>query len=527
MKKNFTRWLTALLACVLLWPLLVQPAEAAEATLSGATSLRAGNSVTVTFAISGSGLLAIDADLSYDSDALELLGSKQLMGSGWDMQQNGNKFILYDTQQTNPIEGSEKVFSVTFRVKSGVDIGRKVSASLSGTTSDGSAESAFSASWSATIQAPLSSDAKLKDLRCANATLDFTGATEYHITVPYAVSSLELDWDRSHSAAEVSVSGNKLRVGSNTVTITVTAENGNIKRYYLYVKRQQDPSYTPGTDALLKSLQVSAGTLSPAFAPEICEYVLYLPNETTRLELTGVARDSKAQGVQQIGSSDLPEGTTTLTMRCTAEDGTTTQDYQIHVVRMPAFTGTLPEILVPEETVEPTAPLPPAEPQPEPKPTLELPLAIPLPYLCNVSIWWVAGAALALLLLLVWLLAWLMGRRSGRKKALRQRQAQTTTPAAQEETPTAGKATRKTAEEAPAAPVEEVRSEEASPAEDTPPAQEEVPTGEDVLFVEDRPFTREEPTQEPPAPTQPHPSKPLDELDGMSLDDLLEDIRNM
>ena len=178
MKKNFTRWLTALLVCALFCPLLVQPAEAAEATLSGATSLRAGNSVTVTFAISGSGLLAIDADLSYDSDALELLGSKQLMGSGWDMQQNGNKFILYDTQQTNPIDGSEKVFSVTFRVKSGVDIGRKVSASLSGTTSDGSAESAFSASWSATIQAPLSSDAKLKDLRCANATLDFTGATE-------------------------------------------------------------------------------------------------------------------------------------------------------------------------------------------------------------------------------------------------------------------------------------------------------------------------------------------------------------
>ena len=591
MKKPFTRLLASLLVCLLLCPLLLQRAEAASASLSGSSSLRAGNSVTVTFSVSGSGLLAVDANLKYDSSSLELVGTKQLIGGSWDMQQNGNKFILYDTKQTSPINSSKKVFSVTFRVKSNVDVGDTVSASVSGTASDGASESSFSASWSAKIKAPLSSDAKLTDLRCSNADLKFTGATEYYITVPYSVSSLKLDWDRSHSGADVSVSGNKLSVGSNTVTITVTAEDGTVKRYYIYAKRQQDPNYVPSTDAYLKSLKVSVGTLSPAFDPEVTEYVVYLANETDRLELTGVARDSKAENVRQVGTSNLPDEPHVLLMRCTAEDGKTIRDYKVHVIRMPAFAGTLPEIIAPEELVEPE-PVPPAEPEPEPEPTLELPLLITLPYIGDVEIWWVAGAALLLLFLLVWLLAWAIGRRSGRRKALRQLNAQAAAavPVSEEETPAA-----EPVPEAPAAPVETAPAEEPVPAEEVPaeeasleeaspevqetvteeaPAAEETapaeaepvgespaeeapaestpaavpvvdtpaepvtppeavsaadpaPIEEDPVFTEERPFAHEEAPQPQSAPTPDRPSEVLEELGGMSLDDLLEDIRNM
>lgn len=612
MKKRFSHLLHALLLCAVLLSLVPQRAEAAGASFSGTSSLRAGNSVTVTFSVSGSNILAIDANLSYDSDSLELLGTKQLIGGSWDMQQNGSKFILYDTKQTSPINSSKNVFSVTFRVKSGVKTGTTVSASVSGTASDGSSESSIGASWSATIKAPLSGDANLTDLRCSNAELNFNGNTEYRITVPYSVSSLSLDWDRSHSGADVSVSGNKLSVGSNTVTITVTAENGNTKRYYIYVKRQQDPNYVPSTDARLKRITVSEGTLSPAFDPDIHEYVVYLPNEIDRLELDGTLLDSKAIGARQVGSSNLPsdKSSTVLLMRCTAEDDKTILDYKIHVIRMPAFSGELPEIIAPEE--KETAPSAPTTPEPEP--TLELPLLVTLPYVGDVEIWWVAGAALALLLLLVWLLAWAIGRRGGRRKALRQlakqaAEAETApvqpitqetlaavTPPAKEEASAEEAAPAK--EDAPS--VEEAPAEEeASPAEESP-AEEETPTKEDSPTEEEAPAKEETPTEEAPAKEEPpveetppveeippvvevpvkeetpikeeapaveatsaaeespvkeeapaieeapteeaapaaeeaksaaplfhRSSEPLEELGGMSLDELLEDIRNM
>ena len=581
MKKRLPTLLYTLFLCFTLLCVAPQRAEAASSSFTGSSSLRAGNTVTVTFAVSGTDVSYIEASLRYDSSTLEYHGSKKIIGGKWDMQENNGKFQLEDTSQSSLINSSKSVFSVTFRVKSNVPAGTTVSASISGYVSNMSGDSNVSASWSAKILPPLSSDAKLTDLRCSNADLKFTGSTEYYITVPYSVSSLKLDWDRSHSGADVSVSGNKLSVGSNTVTITVTAEDGTVKRYYIYAKRQQDPNYVPSTDAYLKSLKVSVGTLSPAFDPEITEYVVYLANEIERLELSGTARDSKAENVRQVGTSNLPDEPHVMLMRCTAEDGKTIRDYKVHVIRMPAFTGTLPEIIAPEELVEPE-PAPPAEPEPEPDPTLELPLLITLPYVGQVEIWWVAGAALFLLLLLVWLLAWAIGRRGGRKKALRQMNAQAAVaPIPEEETPAEEPVPEVPAAPVEAPPAEEVPSEEpveepapetqeeiveeapvaeepapadvepveVAPAEEIPaepapvvvpvadapaepvappeeaPAEEPAPVEEDPVFTEEQPFTHEDAPQ--PRSTPDRPSEVLEELGGISLDDLLEDIRNM
>ena len=583
MKKRFSFLVRAALLLVLVVTLLPQSAYAASGSLSSNdSSLRAGDTFTLTYKVSGSGILGLESTLSYDSAHLSLVNSNNLLGGSWTMSQNGNNFTLYNNDGTKPINSSKSAFSVTFKVKSGVEPGTTVSASINTTASDGSDIALGSAKWSAKIKAPLSSDAKLTDLRCSNADLKFTGSTEYYITVPYSVSSLKLDWDRSHSGADVSVSGNKLSVGSNTVTITVTAEDGTVKRYYIYAKRQQDPNYVPSTDAYLKSLKVSVGTLSPAFDPEITEYVVYLANEIERLELSGTARDSKAENVRQVGTSNLPDEPHVMLMRCTAEDGKTIRDYKVHVIRMPAFTGTLPEIIAPEELVEPE-PAPPAEPEPEPDPTLELPLLITLPYVGQVEIWWVAGAALFLLLLLVWLLAWAIGRRGGRKKALRQMNAQAAAiaPIPEEETPAEEPVPEVPAAPVEAPPAEEVPSEEpveepapetqeeiveeapiaeepapadvepveVAPAEEIPaepapvvvpvadapaepvappeeaPAEEPAPVEEDPVFTEEQPFAHEDAPQ--PRSTPDRPSEVLEELGGISLDDLLEDIRNM
>ena len=93
---------------------------------------------------------------------------------------------------------------------------------------------AGSARWSASVSAPLSANANLASLSCANAELSPTfsaGTTQYSVTVPYDVTSLRLSAAAEDSGAKVSTSGNDLSVGANTVTITVTAPSGAVKRY--------------------------------------------------------------------------------------------------------------------------------------------------------------------------------------------------------------------------------------------------------------------------------------------------------
>jgi len=351
MKKWISRLLTLCLAAVLALSLLPLRAEAAGASFSGSSSLRAGDSVTVTFSVSGSGIVAIQGTLSYDSSVLELRDTSCLLGGGWTMDMNGNTVVLYDSSLSSPISSSS-VFSVTFRVKDSVSSGTTVSASVGGiSVSDGNSDTSLgSASWSATIAAPLSGNANLASLTCGNATLSpafSAGTTSYSCTVPYSVTWLDLHYSVADSGASAWVSGNDLSVGENTVSVGVEAANGSVKYYNIYVTRQQDPNYKPSTNAKLESLSPSTGRLSPAFRPDVMDYVIYLPFEADSISLSGVAQDGKALSVTDA-SAQLEPGDNQLTVVCTAEDGKTTETYTVHVYRMPAYAGVLPEIISPD-----------------------------------------------------------------------------------------------------------------------------------------------------------------------------------
>lgn len=644
MKNVFTRLFGLFLSLLLVISLMPQRAHAASASLSASSStLRAGNSFTVYLSVSGSNVAGLEASMSYDSSTLTYNGYKNGLGGSWVLSESSRNFTMYNSSG-DTFSGSKSVIALSFTVKSGASTGAEMSVSVSGKASENGADSSFSASWSGKVAAPLSGDANLSDLWCNNATLNFTGGTEYSITVPYSVSSLDVDWTRAHSGSSASVSGTSLSVGSNTVTVTVTAENGNTKRYYIYVTREQDPNYVPSTDATLSSLSLSSGTLSPSFSPDVTDYVVYLPYEMTKLEISAVANDGKAKGVSQIrkvavpeeipaetvpgetipnqdtpvqdattqlegdtalpqytvlsADDPLPEGEALYVITCTAEDGTTTKDYTVHVIRMPLYAGVLPEIIPPvTEPVEP-------EPEPEPPaPTtydISLPLVMTLPYIGEVTLQQAAqGALIALgvLLLILLLIAWLIGRIGGRRKALRklaQAGAQPESPdvplldrlAAQpeeEESPAA----EQTHSEESVPSVEETSAEETnaedadtqeSPAEDDGAEQadaeestdtkEESPAEESeepavsetddtpadapavaaaaILPESDAPAEdaevteasqREDTSEETPAedtaeesdePSEPQPAaEDPDALANMSLDELLEDIRNM
>ena len=393
--------ITLALCLVMLWP---QTALAApSASLSGDSSIQAGSDVTLTLKVSGNNVMGVEATLNYDSSVLEYRSYSGKL-SGWDVVPNGTKFVMYGVG--NPINSSTSVVSVTFRVKSGLDVGTALSASFSDiTVSDGNSDSSVpSASWSGKVGAAPSNNCAISSLTCSNATLspEFSSSnTAYTATVPYDVTELKLDWRTADSGARVSVSGNSLVVGENTVTVTCTAPSGAQKYYVITVTRKQDPNYKPSDVALLADLKLDAAPLSPAFSGAVTDYVAYVPFETKSATLTGVAKDEKALQVTEDTRQLINEGETVMSVTCTAEDGVTKKTYTVHVYRMPKYEGIIPTM----EIIDPNA-------EPE-VPSFAVPMVVTLPLIGEVSTLIVAVVAAVLVIVLLFLLGFLIGR-SGR-----------------------------------------------------------------------------------------------------------------
>lgn len=402
MMKHISKIVITLALClVMLWP---QTALAApSASLSGDSSIQAGSDVTLTLKVSGSNVMGVEATLNYDSSVLEYRSYSGKL-SGWDVVPNGTKFVMYGVG--NPINSSASVVSVTFRVKSGLDVGTALSASFSDiTVSDGNSDSSVpSASWSGKVGAAPSNNCAISSLTCSNATLspEFSSSnTAYTATVPYDVTELKLDWRTADSGARVSVSGNSLVVGENTVTVTCTAPSGAQKYYVITVTRKQDPNYKPSDVALLADLKLDAAPLSPAFSGAVTDYVAYVPFETKSATLTGIAKDEKALQVTEDTRQLINEGETVMSVTCTAEDGVTKKTYTVHVYRMPKYEGIIPTM----EIIDPNA-------EPE-VPSFAVPMVVTLPLIGEVSTLIVAVVAAVLVIVLLFLLGFLIGR-SGR-----------------------------------------------------------------------------------------------------------------
>ena len=549
MKHNTSSLFKLLLTLALIVAaLLPQRAEAASSSLSGDSTVQAGSTVTLTLSISGSNVMGIEATLEYDSNTLEFTNYDQKI-SGWTMDYNSNHFLLYGV--SNPINSSTGVLTVTFRVKSGLASGTALTAGFKNiVVSDGTKDETVSgASWTGSVATPPSSNCDLSSLTCSNATLSPAfnkSTTNYTATVPYAVESLNLSYKAADGSSRVSVSGNTLVVGSNTVTVTCTAATGAKKNYTITVTREQDPNYKPSTDALLKELTLDVGYLSPTFSGAVTEYVAYVPYETRSATLSGVAKDEKALKVTEATMQLSQEGDNVMTVTCTAEDGTTSKTYTVHVYRMPKYEGIIPTM----EIVDPNTP-------PEP-PTYSIPMTVTLPLVGEMATSTAAIIGAALLVVILLLVGFLLGRighngggydddgddddrpprppRPDRNAAAQNRAPQQSRP----EPVKAAPAARPVQQSAPAQPVRK-----AAPAAPARPQQRKV--SNDTLtspFVEDlsgkmqqeiaqrqaaeasRQAAEAEATRQ--AAEAANPSAAADEKVGrMSLDELLNDIHNM
>lgn len=344
--------------CMLVFAFAQPNAYAANSiSLTGNKTVRAGDTVSLSFNMNGSGILAFTANLEYDSSLLTLNKVTKTVSGNWLIEQNGNKIVAYDNDQKNPINKSVSVFTLTFTVNKNAATGKELAVKVSGVSaSDGDKDIEFGeAKYSVKVSAPKSSNADIAEMKLSNATLSETFAsdvTNYNVKVPFSVSALDISVKTSDSAATYKIENNKnFVVGKNTVKITVTAENGTKKTYTLNVEREQDPNYKPSGNSLLSKVTLSVGNISPVFSSEIKDYVVYVPYETTDITVSGTAEDTKAT----VTSTEitLKEGNNVAKVICTAEDGVGKTEYVINVYRMPKYDGKLPNITV-GETLQPT-----------------------------------------------------------------------------------------------------------------------------------------------------------------------------
>lgn len=211
--------------------------------------------------------------------------------------------------------------------------------------------------YTVTVTRTVSANADLSALSLSGGTLSpsFAGATtNYTASVPNAVATLSVTPTVSQSDAAVQVrvnggtfssvtSGNAsaalaLDVGSNTVDIRVTAQDGSTTKTYTVTVTRDEPS----SNADLSGLSLSSGTLSPEFDPMRSIYNATVAGVVSTVSITAVPADPGAvievngnpvASGSPSGPLNLKIGSNSIYILVTAQDGVTTRLYSMTLTR--------------------------------------------------------------------------------------------------------------------------------------------------------------------------------------------------
>lgn len=190
--------------------------------------------------------------------------------------------------------------------------------------------------------------------------------SSYTASVANATSAITVRPTLTTTTATVRVNGSlvtsgsdsqsiPLTVGSNTITVVGTAQDGTTtSTYTVTVTRLSNVS-------TLSSLTLSSGTLSPDFTPTTTSYTAIVANTmsiTVRPTLTTTTATVRVNGSLVSSGSDslgygLALGRNTITVVVTAQDGTSTSTYTLTVTRLPFTDSTLSALTLSSGTLSP------------------------------------------------------------------------------------------------------------------------------------------------------------------------------
>ncbi|WP_276499474.1 cadherin-like beta sandwich domain-containing protein [Pontibacter litorisediminis] len=177
------------------------------------------------------------------------------------------------------------------------------------------------------------------------ATVFSPATLSYKVNLPYQQHSISITPTVADARSSVVVAGTatqsgnartiNLNVGQNPVDIKVTAEDGTVKTYTLFIYRD-----AASANAGLASLTLSSGTLAPAFATGTTSYSAAVAYTTSAVDLTATLADAMASltvnGVAAVSGQavtvSLVSGANAIPILVTAENGTT-NTYTVTVTR--------------------------------------------------------------------------------------------------------------------------------------------------------------------------------------------------
>ncbi len=217
-----------------------------------------------------------------------------------------------------------------------------------------------------------STNANLNNLALSTGTLNpaFASATtSYTASVPNGTTSITVTPTVQDSTATVKVnnvtvtSGSPsgsiaLNVGNNTITTVVKAQNNTTTKTYTTVVTR-----APSTNANLASLALTAGSLSPGFASGTFSYNASVAYSASSVRVTATVADNTATlKVNNVTTSsgaagapiNLAVGNNTITVKVTAQDGTTPLIYTIGITRAaPSIIADLSNLAISAGTLSP------------------------------------------------------------------------------------------------------------------------------------------------------------------------------
>lgn len=332
MKKRDNLFFALVLSFVFfLWPMMVNAATSASASLSGNSSVYVGNTIDVTLVVSESGsgaeegVCGVQGPISYDTSKLELVSTKSInLGVSYDSSRIIG--MVQNIQQC--LHGTNNIITFTFKAK---ELG-SATVSINLDISDALGNKIYSKAVSKTISItePPSSNAFLKSLSVDKGSINFNkNTTSYSVSVGSEVESINISASAEDSGATVSGIGSKsLSYGDNKFNIVVTAPSGSKKTYTITVNRKDIRS----SNNNLANIKVNEGELSPKFSSKTTEYTLIVPYEVENLNITANAEDSKAKVTISGNNNLVAEETSDVTITVTAENGSQ-KTYTIKVTR--------------------------------------------------------------------------------------------------------------------------------------------------------------------------------------------------
>ena len=164
----------------------------------------------------------------------------------------------------------------------------------------------------------------------------------YTVDVSYEIENANLLYATSSSTSTVEVTGDdKLNVGENNITLTVTSEKGTVQKYYLTINRLSE---IKSDDSSIKKLEIlNVDNLDFNFKSDNHNYMIKLPKNINKLEFNIELNDEKS--TYEITGNENLEDYSKVLIKVTAEDESTTT-YSFLIEKPVAKSNLLPVLII-------------------------------------------------------------------------------------------------------------------------------------------------------------------------------------